>query len=263
MTFTNSLAKENVLKFNPLNLKKLYRIEIAIEESLQDITKISYNAEIEVVEVYHNGSYLASVTLDNFKVNGFEPDLMMEQLAHKCRKPLETLEFIIAANGEIANIHNHPEIIEKWKLVKERLEIEYSGDNFEKYVSLTDKVMQDKEALMAGLKKDIFISQFFYPLYNEAFFDYSKKNVENIRFFNINYEIDMILRFQENVSLSGNMSIIKEIDTKEYDFSKMPVDLYKSEYLLNHRMEILNISGRFENHGRKYIFRIIEKYGGN
>lgn len=263
MAITNSLARENVLRFNPLNFKKLYRTEIAIEESPEDITKISYNVEVEVLEVYYDGSHLASVTMNGFKINGFEPDLMMEQLAHKCRKPLETVEFIVAANGVIIDIHNHSEIAEKWKGVKERLEMEYSGDNFEKYLSLTDSAMKDKEVLTAGLKKDIFISQYFYPLYNEAFFDYSKRNVERIRFFNINYEINMMLKFQENVSLSGNMSIIKEIDTKEYDFSKMPVHVYTSEYLLNHNMEILNISGRFENHGRKYTFRILEKYGEN
>lgn len=263
MMLTNSLAKENVLRFNPLNFKKLYRTEIAIEESPVDITKINYNVEVEVLEGYHNGSYLASVTMNGFKINGFEPDLMMEQLAHKCRKPLETVEFIVAANGVVTDIHNHPEIVEKWNAVKERLEIEYSGDNFEKYVSLTDTAMKDKDALLAGLRRDIFISQYFYPLYNEAFFDYSKRNVERIRFFNINYEIDMMLKFQDNISLSGNMSIIKEIDTKEYDLSKMPIDVYTSEYLLNSNMEILNINGRFENHGRKYIFRIMEKYGGN
>lgn len=263
MMLTNSLAKENVLRFNPLNFKKLYRTEIAIEESTEDITKISYNVEVEVLEVYHNGSYLVSVTMNGFKINGFEPDLMMEQLAHKCRKPLEMVEFIVAANGVITDIYNHTEIVDKWKEAKERLEIEYSGDNFEKYVSLTDAAMKDRDTLLAGLKKDIFINQYFYPLYNEAFFDYLKKNTERIKFFNINYEIDMVLKFQDNISLSGNMSIIKKINTKEYDLSKMPIDVYTSEYLLNNAMEILTISGKFENHGRKYIFRILEKYGGN
>lgn len=263
LTHNNTIAKENLLRFNPLNFQKSYRVEIVIEEeNARENTKITYDAAVEVPQVFQSGEYLAAVTMTKFRVNGFEPDLMMEQLASKCRKPLEKVEFIVARNGELLRVHNHDEILEKWKPIKERLEIEYSGDIFEKYLNLTDKALQDKEAILAALKKDTFIHQYFYPLYNESFFNYTKKKVEAVRFFNISYEIDMVLELQKDTSLSGNITVVKRIDDKEYDYSKMPVDDYTTEYLLNENMEIINITGRFGNYGRKYSFRSIEKYKG-
>lgn len=262
LTYNNTIVKENLLRFDALNFQKSYKVEIAIEESIYDVTRITYDANVEVLNVFPSGEYLAEVIMTRFRVNGFEPDLMMEQLAYKCRQPLEKVEFIVAANGEITDINNHSEILEKWKSVKERLELEYTGVNFEKYLNLTDRALQDKATILTALKKDTFIHQYFYPLYNEAYFNYKKNTVEEVKFFNINYEINMELVVQENVSLNGNITVVKQIDAKKYDFSKMPIDAYTTEYLLNEKMEISNITGRFENYGRKYSFRIIEKYKG-
>jgi hypothetical protein len=114
ITYNNTIVKENILRFQPINFQKSYKVEIAIEESMHDVTKITYDTSVEVLDVFESGGYLAEVIMTKFRVNGFEPDLMMEQLAYKCRQPLEKVEFIVAANGEIRDINNHGEILEKW-----------------------------------------------------------------------------------------------------------------------------------------------------
>jgi hypothetical protein len=259
---SKTVLRNNVLQMNPAGLNKSYRTTVFITEGDGEITKLSYDIAVLCIEVFPSGGYLASVITTNFLVNGFEPDLMMEQLAYKCRKPLEKVVFLVGSNGSVEGIHNHIEIVDKWFDARVRLELEYTGENFRRYISLAEAALLDPATLLAALRKDIFISQYFYPLYWEPFFNYTKKNVEKVTFFNINYEIDMLLTLTENVSLAGNFGLTKTINRKEYDNLAMPVENYVSEYLLDEDLHILNIKGMFENYGRNYNFTIAEKYVG-
>lgn len=255
------LQKENSLHFDVANFKKAYTVEVIIEEHINDRNRITYQVWVENIEVLPSGNYLSYVTMKNFLVNNREPDLVMEQLASKCRKPFETLILVIAKNGEILGLSNHADIVERWEKTKERLELEYSGAEFEKYVSLMDSAIRNPEAFLSKIKQDIFISQFFYPIYEEAFVNYSKKNIEKIKFFNINYQIDMLLQIQDEGHLNEDESLVmlKTISDKEYSFSEMPIDSYQTRYVLDRKMEIKEIKGKFDNHNRKYLFQITEK----
>lgn len=261
MANTKILEKENFLHFDVANFNKAYTVEVIIEEHVNDRTRITYEVWVENIEVLPSGNYLSYITMKNFLVNNQEPDLIMEQLAHKCRKPFETLILIVAKNGEILGLSNYSDILERWKTVKERLEMEYSGIEFEKYISLMDDAIGNSEVFLSKIKQDIFISQFFYPIYEESFMNFSKKNIENIKFFNIKYQIDMLLQIQDEGHLNEdeNLVMIKTINDKEYNFSAMPIDSYVTKYVLDRKMEIKEIKGKFENHNRKYLFEIIEK----
>lgn len=256
----NHLPKENFLRFNTTNFKKKYKVEVIFEETVYNRNRIVYDASVENLEVDSSGNFLCYVTLKNFLVNNNEPDLIMEQIAYKCRKPFETLVLIIARNGEIIGINNHPDILERWAVVKERLAIEYSGKEFEKYIGLVNEAIINPEVFLSKLKQDIFISQFFYPIYNEAFINFSKKNIEKIKFFNINYQVDTILEIQSEGELNNDDRLIlkKVINKREYKFSEMPIEFFETEYVLNRDMEIVKVKGRFENHGRKCIYNILE-----
>ena len=254
-----TVLQNNVLSRNPAGAVKSFRTAITITESDQETTTITYDVSVACTEIFPSGKYSALVAMTNFLVNGFEPDLVMEELARKCRKPLETVHYLVGSNGIIIEILNHSRIVEDWYDTKMKLESEYTGDNFRKYIALNEAVILNPDALLAALKKDIFISQYFYPLYEGPFFEYTKKQVEQITFFNIGYEIDMLLSLNENASLSGNVAITKAIDNK-YDHEAMPIEQYTSEYVLNQDLHIVNIKGVFENYGRKYNFAIAEKY---
>jgi len=261
MANTKTLEKENFLHFDVVNFRKKYKVEIIIEESDEDRTRITYEVSVENLEALPSGNYLCYFTSNDFLINRKEPDLVMEQLANKCRKPFETMVFIIAKNGEILGINNHEDIIERWEVTKKSLKIEYAGKEFEKYVSIMDNVIANREVFLSKIKHDIFISQFFYPMYEEAFVRFVKKNREKIKFFNINYDIDILMEVQDEgySNEDGHLIIHKKINTEEYDFSKMPIDFFTTEYALDKKMEIVKIKGKFENHNRIYIFNIIEK----
>lgn len=261
MANLKTLEKENFLRFDVVNFRKKYKVEIIIEESNEEKTRISYEASVENLEVLPSGSYLCYFTTNNFLIDRKEPDLVMEQLAHKCRKPYDIMVFIVSKSGEILGINNHPDIIERWEVAKKRLEIEYSGKEFEKYISIMDSVIYNREVFLSKIKQDIFISQFFFPIYEEAFTGFVKKNREKIKFFNINYDIDMLLEIQDEgyPNEDGHLIMYKKINDKEYDYSKMPIDSFSTEYALDKKREIVKIKGKFENHNRKYSFNITEK----
>lgn len=261
MANNKTLEKENFLHFDVVNFRKKYKIEIIIEENPEDRTRLSYEVSVENLEILPSGNYLCYFTTGNFLVNRKEPDLVMEQLANKCRKPFEIMVFIVSKNGEIVGLKNHGDIIERWEVTKKRLKIEYSGKEFEKYVSIMDSVIANREVFLSKIKQDIFISQFFYPIYEEAFTGFVKKNREKIKFFNINYDIDMLLEIQDEgyPNEDGHLIIHKNINSEEYDFSKMPIDSFTTEYAMNKKREIVKIKGKFENHNRKYSFNITEK----
>lgn len=255
------LEKENLLHFDVVNFRKKYKVEIIIEENPEERTWLSYEVSVENLEILPSGNYLCYFTTGNFLINRKEPDLVMEQLANKCRKPFEIMVFIVSKSGEILEINNHPDIIERWEVVKKRLKIEYAGKEFEKYVSVMDTVIYNREVFLSKIKQDIFISQFFFPIYEETFTGFVKKNREKIKFFNINYDIDMLLEIEDEgyPNEDGHLILHKKINTAEYDFYKMPIDSFSTEYSLDKKREIVKIKGKFENHNRKFAFNITEK----
>ena len=183
------------------------------------------------------------------------------KLSKEKEKPFEIMVFIVSKNGEIIGINNHPDIIERWEVAKKKLKIEYTGKEFEKYMDIMDSVIYNREVFLSKIKQDIFISQFFFPIYEEAFTGFVKKNREKIKFFDINYDIAMLLEIYDEgyPNEDGHLILHKKINHKEYDFSKMPIDSFTSEYALDKKREIVKIKGKFENHKRKYSFNIIEK----
>lgn len=257
----NILYKENILRFDSKEFKKNYKVEVVFEETIYDRTRIVYEVSVENLEVDSSGSFLCYVTMKNFLINNKEPDLIMEQIAYKCRKPFETLVLIVAKNGEIIGLNNHPDILERWSVLKERLLIEYSGKEFEKYIELMQNAIENQDVFLSKLKQDIFISQFFYPIYEEVFVDFKKKNIEKIKFFNINYQINMLLEIENGGELNDDQNLIlrKTIDKKVYQFSEMPISSFDTEYVFDKKMEIIKIKGKFDNHNRKCIFNILEK----
>ena len=99
------LEKENLLHFDVVNFRKKYRVEIIIEENPEERTWLSYEVSVENLEILPSGNYLCYFTTGNFLINRKKPDLVMEQLANKCRKPFEIMVFIVSKSGEILEIN--------------------------------------------------------------------------------------------------------------------------------------------------------------
>lgn len=255
---TSAIA-QNSIHFTDHDLKKVYDVQVKIKEGDSIKTTLDYKVAVTTLEVFESGEFIVSVSFsDFFKINGRNPDLILEQIAWKCRKAFKDLFFKVAKTGEILSLLSFHEVQEKWIETKEKLRMEYSGKEFEDYLFAMDSVIENEQAFLEKIKRDVFINQFFYPIYDEAFSEFKRKTKESVRFFGINYNIDMLLEIKNKGMRNAekNLILAKALDTETYDNAKMPVVSYKAKYALNEKMEIQHISGEFENHSRKYAFRI-------
>jgi len=251
------LENDNCIRFNPLGFQKVYNVEMFIEEDKNNITRITHDAFVKTLEVKNPDLYLVSVILWNFLINNEKPDLVLEQLAEKCRRPLEKLVFYVNSKWQITGLHNYNNIVERWDELKKQLEQEYTGEIFEKYIIKNDLVIRNEKVLLEKLKKDFFIVQFFSPIYNVSFNNFSIRNKENIKFLNIDYEIDTLFSLEDR-NENNTIVIVKNLDKQGENYSMMPIDSYRTEYIMDDNYSINSIIGKFENHGRKFIFNIKE-----
>lgn len=254
------LQTDNCLRFDIGYFKKKYKTEYIIEEHQNSKIRITHNAIVETIDIINPEVYLVAVTVNNFLINNLPPDLMLEQLAEKCRKPLEYVVFYVSNNWEIKGIYNHHDIFEKWLQIKEKLQQEYTGDVFEKYIIRHEQVIQNPDLLFKKLKQDVFLSQLFFPLYNEAFKDYEKLNSERVKFLNIEYDLNVSVAIQADETLNDGMAftILKSVSTDETNVLHMPIVQYNTQYFLDNDMAITAIHGSFENYGRKFFFNFDE-----
>lgn len=236
---------------------KIYRAEI-ISDNGDSVNKISYNAYVNAVNVNRLSGYTVNLTLTDFLVNGESPDIVFEQLVYKCRQAFKDMVFTIAPQGYITGLENYKEVTEKWIDIKEQLHKEYTGDTFESYIAKFEKVIFNQNAFLIRLKRDIFINQFFVGLYNEAFTDYKKRGIERLRFFNIDYEAEVLFKVTDS-DAEDNIRINKSIDRDRYNNDVMPIESYAAEYILNNAHEIEQITGTFVNHGKTYTYTINEQ----
>jgi|GEM_PF-2799124 len=251
------LENDNCIRFNPLGFQKVYNVEMFIEEDKNNIIRITHDAFVKTLEVKNPNLYLVSVILWNFLINNEKPDLVLEQLAEKCRRPLEKLVFYVNSKWQITGLHNYNNIVERWDELKKQLEQEYTGVIFERYITRNDLVIRNEQALMERLKRDLFIIQFFSPLYNVPFNNFSMKNMEKAKFLNIEYEIDTLFSLEDR-NEDNNIVIVKKLDKQGENYNKMPINNYTTEYILDDNYSIKQIIGKFENHGRKLTFHINE-----
>jgi hypothetical protein len=94
-------------------------------------------------------------------------------------------------------------------------------------------------------------------VYNVAFHNYSLKNIENSKFLNIEYEIDIQFSLEDRDE-EDNIVLVKRIEENGDNYRHMPIDYYRADYLLGDDFSIKSIKGKFENHGRKFIYNITE-----
>jgi len=258
------LLKDNRLNFIMYPFQKSYRAELMIEEDNNNKTRITHGAFVKTMEVVNHDVYIVSVTLYDFLINNQPPDLLLEQLADKCRKAFEIVVFYVSKNWELIGIHNHREIVDNWNKIRGKLEQEYTGDIVTNYISRHEQVLLNHDLLLQKLRQDTFISQLFCPVYGSTYNDFAMHYKEPVRFLNINYDIDVTLTVNETIAGTDEADIRevivikKTIDDKVYKNHEMPIDNYNVLYTLNEDFSIASIKGKFENYGRKFTFDIIE-----
>ena len=238
----------NAIQFNPSSEVMDYGVEINIGISEEEVIAINYTVSVCWEFKNRQGEYLVAVKFKNFLVNQNKPELLMEILADRCRQPINDIKFLLSNEGKITDILNYEAILQKWQEVKEELRKEYSGKIFERYLSLQEKIISNKDFLLEKLSKDIFLSQFFSGIYNHNFRNYFIRNYENPEFMNISYEIPVTIEMLNEGIYSNKKELFlrKAIDEKSYNFNQMPIENYKTFYTLDGNHFIKSVMGKFE-----------------
>ena len=251
------LANDYCINFNPKNSKLKYSVEIDIDDNV-NLNIISYNVEVSYTKEPINKYYLAEVIITNFRLNFQTPDAVMEILALKCRESIEKCIFRINTKNEIIEIENHQEILQRWYTIKESLIHENEGEIFEKYISIFENNILNEDSLLVKIKKNLFINQYFFPIFNEPYHNLNKNNDEQFSFFNLDYQEQVVLEVENKGIFDENeMAIIsKKLMANKEKHLLLPIESYASKYILNKNTEIAIIEGAFSNFNNKYSYKI-------
>lgn len=251
------LYVSNMLSFHPENFVKEYMVKVVVQKADKKENILLYRVRTTWNKSINQGFFVKVETKD-FLINYNEPSLLIELFAEECRQPLQKIDFELNEFGQIEAIKNHDEIIEKWERAKKEIALKFSGEVVEKYIKLQDAVIYEYDFLVTKLKKDLFLNQFFYPIYNHVFREFKLDVIEKSNLLGINYLFPMQFisndagKYDENQYLHFE----KRINEKEYDFDKMPVSFYQSKYVIDKNLSIESIMGNFEALGQKLDFSI-------
>lgn len=251
------LTYDYCINFNPRNSILKYSVEIEIDDNV-NLNVISYNVQVSYTKKPINKYYLAEVIITNFRLNFQTPDAVMEVLALKCRKSIEKCVFKINTKNEIIEIENHKEILESWSAIKENLIQENEGEIFEKYISIFENNILDVDLLLIKLRKNLFINQYFFPIFNEPYHNLNKNNDEQFSFFNLNYHEQVVLEVENKGIFDENQmaTISKKLIVNQEKQLLVPIGSYVSKYILNKNSEINIVEGAFSNFNNKYSYKI-------
>ena len=255
---TNEILTNNKIQYNLENFDRLYNVEITINKDEENISIISFNAHVNYFKESTRSYFLAQVIIKDFRLNFKEPESIMEKLALRCRESLEKCVFRVTSKNELLDIKNHKEILQSWDKIKEQLQYEYEGETFDRYIYLFEKSIKDKDVLLLRLKKNLFINQYFFPIYEEYYHGFMKKNIEEFSFFNLDYKEEVLLEIENNgqFDIAHRAVISKKLVRTITNTELIPIEEYEAKYILNNDLSIGAIEGNFSNNGMYYSYVI-------
>ena len=176
----------------------------------------------------------------------------MQIIALKCIKAIERYVFQVNTKNEIIALDNYKQIIEKWKNIKEPIVQEYEGEIVDNYLILFEKSLQNQSILLEKIKKNLFINQYFFPIFDEPYHGFQKKNVETFNFFNIDYQEGVIVEIenQGDFNESEKAFISKQIIKNQDNTQLFPIKSYITKYILDKNFQIEIIEGQIINQNK-------------
>jgi hypothetical protein len=252
------ISHDNCINSNFKDFKAQYAVEIIIKQGLEEPNNVTYKVNVHYSWEKRNPYYLVQVTKTHFLVNFKIPDSMLEEIILISQKAIEKCVFKVDGSNRIIDLHNHDEIVKSWKTIKKQLQQENEGATFEQYIALFEKSLLDKEALLQKLKKDTFIKQYFFPIFEQPYHGFERKGVERFSFFNFDYEEETLLRVEKQgiFDESATVLLTKTLIESEKNTQEFPITSYETTYKFNTDHIIEEIKGAFINQGNEYSFQI-------
>ena len=253
------LIYNNSIHFNFKDFIKKYAVQIYIDGEIDDdASSISYKVKVHYTKEYTKPYFCAEVLISNFLINEKLPQTTMQDIALECSKTIEKCVFQVNTKNEIIGLENYKEILEKWKNIKQGIVQEYEGEIDYKYLAVFEKSLENETILLAKIKKNVFINQYFFPIFDEPYHGFQKKNVEIFNFFTIDFQEEVVVEIenQGDFDENGKATISKQLIKNQDNTQLFPIKSYKTKYILNKDFQIEIIKGQFEVKNNKYSFEI-------
>jgi len=167
--FGNIIVKEEKVlasfKFNPIDVKRTYGVLLIFKDEKQ--TKLQIHYEIDVICLEQVGRYyIFKINKKQVYINEKAPDTTIDELVERCGKVLYPLHIKVNSLGLATTIMNHKEIIERWKMEKQKIKQSYQGKEVNLLLKNMDDVLQDRnQTSELFLERDWFMTLFFTPIY--------------------------------------------------------------------------------------------------
>ncbi|WP_395076156.1 hypothetical protein [Flavobacterium sp.] len=253
------LIYNNSIHANFKNFKRKYSVEISIDgESNDDLNIISYKTQVNYTKDVLKPYFLAEVTITDFLLNFKYPDSTMQIIALKCRETIEKCVFQVNTKNEIIALENYKEIVEKWRNIKERIVQEYEGEIVDKYLAVFEKSLENETVVLEKIKKNLFVNQYFFPIFDEPYHGFEKKGIEIFSFFDLDYQEEVLIQLenQGDYDENGKAVVTKKLVRNQSNTEFFPIEDYQTKYTLNKERYIEKIEGEFLIKNNKYSFEI-------
>ena len=231
-----------VIWANTFYKSKTYGFALENYENETLINKIHYLLEM-VYKKNEDKQIVLEINRKQVYINNKQPDTIIEQLANSISETIFPIQLQISGKGEIENIGNHKEILERWQTKKEKLIEYYKGDIAEKIIAKANNFFKNKYILTESLTENWFFNLYFKPIYGS----YSTKKV-------INYNSTFTF------------------ESKEFEIIQNLEDVYSktNKIILNVKGRVTNSNTRDEatiqyklNEADKSIFSIVGTFNSN
>lgn len=153
--------KSKNLLDNGFSYNKRYGIIQKTFLNNSETNKIHYEVEVKkqqsLFEINRHAVY----------INNQEPDLIVEQMADKMGSIIYPLKIKTGETGEIREVTNQQDILDRWLKLRPDLEEYYVGYVAKNIFDKAQKRLQSRSRFLNDIKKPIFHQLYFLPLWNK------------------------------------------------------------------------------------------------
>ena len=139
------------------------------------MTRIQFKTKILYAGKFMQDYNIFHLYKDDVYINRTRPDDHPYRLAYACSQAFYPIVLICDGEGRIFGARNDL-IKERWKKIKPIVEREFIGEFAERYITMTDRNVNDSTKILNLVKKDLFFSIFFSVSYPQR--SDSSKEVE-------------------------------------------------------------------------------------
>lgn len=126
---------------------------------------IQYEMEVALLNNVNQNGFVYEIDRKNLLIDGSVPDLVFDQLAFDCGNALFPMKFLVSSLGEVEQIFEHEQMLQRWEIIKEQLINYYEGDTALEYIKMTDSNIKNFDVLKSMMQNHLFIYFFFKSLY--------------------------------------------------------------------------------------------------